>query len=263
MKYEYIVLTQEEHIATLTLNRPDKLNALSPPMRKELLCAFEELSNNQSVRVLIITGAGRGFCAGGDIGYLHELRIEEDTQGFKALLSQVKRLVLAIHELRLPVIAGINGPAAGAGLNLAMACDIRIAAGTATFGAPFTKLGLHPDWGDTILLPRTIGAAKACEMIFTGEMMQADEAFRWGLVNHVVPLKELSRFTYTMAQKIAANSPLAISAAKHAIYEGIGHPISELFQMEEEAQLTCFQSKDALEGISAFLDKRPPLFTGS
>lgn len=262
MHYKEIIVNYQEDLATITLNRPDKLNALSPTMRKELLEALEDLEHKKEVRILIITGTGRAFCAGGDIEYLYELRKSKDIASFKKLLAFVKQLVLTIHKMPIPVIAGINGAAAGAGLNLAMACDIRIASENASFGATFTKLGIHPDWGNTFLLPRIVGTAKACEMLFTGNMIPASEALQWGLINKIVPQTELYDASKALANTIILNSPLAVSLAKHALYEGVHRNLSEMFEMEEEAQLQCFQSQDALEGISAFLEKRKPGFTG-
>lgn len=262
MNYQEIIVTYQEHIATITLNRPDKLNALSPVMRKELFEVIRELEHNNNIRAIVITGAGRAFCAGGDIEYLRELRKDKNCIGFKNLLAEVKRLALAINNLQIPVISGINGATAGAGLNLALACDIRISSETATFSAPFLKLGLHPDWGNIFLLTGIAGTAKACEMLFTGDMISANDALQWGLVNRVVSSRELVSTTLSIADKITSNPPLAVSLAKRAIYNAACRNLSEMIEMEEETQLQCFQSKDALEGINAFLEKRKPIFTG-
>lgn len=260
MNYKQIDLSYKKHVATITLNRPDKLNALSPVMRKEMFDAINKLEHYNNIRVLIITGASSAFCAGGDIEYLHKLRKDKNFIGFKKLLAEVKKLALAIHNLQIPVIAGINGAAAGAGLNLALACDIRISSETATFTAPFLKLGIHPDWGNIFLLTRIAGTAKTCEMLFTGEVISANEALQWGLVNKIVPSSELHNTINILASKIAGNSPLAVKSAKRSVYDALHRNLSDMLDMEEETQLQCFKSKDALEGISAFLEKRKPAF---
>ena len=167
--YEHILTTENEGILTITLNRPDKLNAFVGHMRRDLAEALEHAGSDRGVRVVIITGAGRAFCAGGDIAFMAELMQRRNAEEFSRILGAGRRVILAIRQMTKPVIASINGPASGAGCNLALACDLRIAANTATFSQSFAKVGLHPDWGGTYFLPRLVTPNKACEMFFLGD----------------------------------------------------------------------------------------------
>ncbi len=184
--YEHILTSETEGILTITLNRPDKLNAFVGHMRRDLAEALEHAGSDRGVRVVIITGAGRAFCAGGDIAFMAELMQRRDAEEFSRILGAGRRVILAIRQMTKPVIASINGPASGAGCNLALACDLRVAANTATFSQSFAKVGLHPDWGGTYFLPRLVTPNKACEMFFLGESIDAAEAARLGIVNQVV-----------------------------------------------------------------------------
>src|SRR5947207_3920253 len=188
---ESINTTNDEGIVTITLNRPDKLNALVGHMRRDLAEALEQAGADRQVRVVIITGAGRGFCAGGDLERAAELMEQNDSEEFFRLLGAARRVVTAIRQMTKPVIASVNGIAAGAGCNLALACDLRIAASSATFTQSFVKIGFHPDWGGTYFLPRLVTANKACEMFFLGDPVDATEALRLGLVNWIVPDEDL------------------------------------------------------------------------
>jgi len=192
--YEYIQVAEADGVATITLNRPDRLNAFIGHMRRDLAEALEHAGSDRGTRVVIITGAGRAFCAGGDIAFMAELMQRRDAEEFSRILGAGRRVILAIREMTKPVIAAINGPASGAGFNLALACDIRIAANTATFSQSFAKVGLHPDWGGTYFLPRLVTPNKACEMFFLGESIDAAEAARLGIVNQVVAPEELESF---------------------------------------------------------------------
>jgi enoyl-CoA hydratase/carnithine racemase len=262
MVFDNIILTKEDGSAWITLNRPEKLNALVGKMREELFAALDEAAEDETVRTIVITGAGRGFCAGGDIDFMAELRANKDIEGFRKLLESGRRIVSRIRSIEKPVVAMINGPAAGAGLNLALACDIRITSETAKFSQAFTKIGLHPDWGGTFFLPRLVGTALACEMIFTGDVITARDALRIGLVNQVVPAEDLYAITREMAAKMAARPPRAIALAKRAIYQGVEKDLTAMLDYEMEAQADCFGSEDAAEGIRAFLERREPKFTG-
>src|SRR3989475_100292 len=184
--YENIDITEDSGIITITLNRPDKLNCLIGHMRRDLAEALEQTGSERAVRVVVITGAGRAFCAGGDLGYAVELIERGDSEEFSRLLGAARRVVTAIRQMTKPVVAAINGPAAGAGCNLALACDLRIASANATFTQSFVKIGFHPDWGGTYFLPRMIPSNIACEMFFLGESIDAERAFQLGLVNKVV-----------------------------------------------------------------------------
>src|ERR1700752_5365692 len=181
--YEHIQVAEADGIATITLNRPDKLKAFIGHMRRGLAEALEKAGSACNTRVVIITGAGRAFCAGGDIEFMAELMQRRDAEEFSRILGAGRRVILAIRQMTKPVIASINGPASGAGFNLALACDLRIAANTATFSQSFAKVGLHPDWGETYFLPRLVPPNKACELFFLGEAIDAQEAARLGILN--------------------------------------------------------------------------------
>ena len=259
---EHIQVAEADGIATITLNRPDKLNAFIGHMRRDLAEVLEHAGSDRSTRVVIITGAGRAFCAGGDIAFMAELMQRRDAEEFSRILGAGKRVILAIRQMTKPVIASINGPASGAGCNLALACDLRIAANNATFSQSFAKVGLHPDWGGTYFLPRLVTPNKACEMFFLGDTIDAAEAARLGIVNQVVAPEELESATMQLAQRLRAAPPIALAAAKHAVYVSQAADLEEMLRYETEAQLRCFESDDAHEGVHAFLEKREPKFTG-
>lgn len=260
--YEHILITEAESITTITLNRPDKLNAFIGHMRRDLAEALEHAGSDRSIRVVVITGAGRAFCAGGDIAFTAELMQRRDAEEFSRILGAGRRVVTAIRKMTKPVIASINGPASGAGCNLALACDLRIAANNATFSQSFAKVGLHPDWGGTYFLPRLVTSNKACEMFFLGDTIDAAEAARLGIVNQVVAPEELEAATLQLAERLRAAPPIALAAAKHAVYLSEAAELEEMLRYETEAQLRCFESEDGHEGVLAFLEKRDPRFTG-
>ncbi len=260
--YEHIEITEDNNIVTITLNRPEKLNALVGHMRRDLAEALEEAGSDHAVRVVIITGAGRGFCAGGDVPYMAELIERKDIEEFSRLLGSARRVIGAIRHMTKPVIASVNGPASGAGFNLALACDLRIASTAASFSQSFAKVGLHPDWGGTYFLPRMVTTNKACEMFFLGDPISAEEALHLGIVNRVVKPEVLAAATLNLAQRLREAPPLAIAAAKQAVYMSHSSELEEMLRYENEAQLRCFQSEDCHEGIRAYLEKRPPKFKG-
>ena len=263
MPYQYLLYDTMDTIVTLTLNRPDRLNALGDTLREELCDALVRASDDPAARVIVITGAGRGFCAGGDMKAAHE--VQEGVRE-RALLDRVAplrdKVVLAMRDAPKPIIAAVNGPAAGAGMNLALACDLRLASTAARFGQTFVKRGLHVDWGGTYFLPRLVGMAKACELIFTGEMISAEEAYTLGLLNQLVPPEQLMPATYALAQKIAAGPPIAIRLAKRALYHNQDVDLRAALEFETFAQNVCRETEDAREGIRAFVEKRPPRFQG-
>ena len=260
--YEHIQISTAECIQTITLNRPDRLNAFIGHMRRDLAEALEHAGSDRSVRVVVITGAGRGFCAGGDVAFMAELMQRRNAEEFSRILGAGRRVILAIRQMTKPVIAAINGPASGAGCNLALACDLRIASSDATFSQSFAKVGLHPDWGGSYFLPRLVTPNKACEMFFLGESIDAAEAMRLGIVNQVVAPEELESATLELAQRLRAAPPIALAAAKHAVYMSQAAELEEMLRYETEVQLRCFESDDAHEGVQAFLEKREPKFTG-
>ena len=260
--YEQIDITEDAGITTITLNRPEKLNALAGHMRRDLAEALEAAGAERSVHVVVITGAGRAFCAGGDVAAMADLIERQDADEFSRLLGSARRVVTAIRQMTKPVIASINGPAFGAGCNLAFACDLRIASTTATFSQSFAKVGLHPDWGGTYFLPRLVTPNKACEMFFLGETMDAAEALHFGVVNKVVAPNELEAETRKLAERLRDAPALALAAAKQAVYMSQAAELEEMLRFETEAQMRCFESQDSAEGCRAFLEKRAPKFTG-
>jgi enoyl-CoA hydratase/carnithine racemase len=257
-----IDVTEESGITTITLNRPEKLNAFAGHMRRDLAEALEHAGSDRAVHVVIITGAGRAFCAGGDVAAMAELMDRRDSEEFERLLGAARRIITAIRQMTKPVIAAVNGPASGAGCNLAFACDLRIASTTASFTQSFVKVGLHPDWGGTYFLPRLVTPNKACEMFFLGESIDAAEAKRLGIVNVVVAPEELAAATRQMAERLRNAPPIPLGAAKQAVYMSQGADLEEMLRYETEAQLRCFESRDGCEGVKAFLEKREPKFTG-
>ena len=179
MQLEQVIYAVEDRVATITLNRPERLNALSPRLREDLLEALRLSNASEEVRAIIVTGAGRGFCSGGDVKAMNQANEQGGTAELADKIAPIRdEAVLAMRNADKPVIAAVNGPAAGAGMNIALACDIRIASTTARFGETFVRRGLHPDWGGTYFLPRIVGMAKACELIWSGKMIDADEALR-------------------------------------------------------------------------------------
>lgn len=258
-----ILLDIRDQVATITLNRPEKMNALAGTMRGDLLQAIESVAADLEVRVLVITGAGKAFCAGGDIDYMAELKRQDAPfQKIGALMDCGRRVVTALQNLGRPVIAAVNGPAAGAGLNLALACDLRIASDAASFGATFSRIGLHPDWGGTWFLPRLVGPSRALKMIWTGEIVGAAEAHRIGLVDEVVPAAELGAAVAALAGRLAQAPPVAVEYAKRAIAMSDRAGLLEMIGFEMEAQEACWESRDSAEGINAFIEKRTPRFGG-
>ncbi len=257
-----IDVTQDSGIATITLNRPEKLNAFAGHMRRDLAEALEHAGSDRSVHVVIITGAGRAFCAGGDLAAMAELVENQDAEEFARLLGSARRVILAIRQMTKPVIAAVNGPASGAGCNLALACDLRIISTTATFSQSFVKVGLHPDWGGTYFLPRLVTPNKACEMFFLGESIDAREAERLGIVNRVVEPEQLMDVTRELADRLQQAPPISIAAAKQAVYLSQSADLEEMLRFETEAQMRCFESQDCAEGIRAFFEKRAAEFAG-
>jgi enoyl-CoA hydratase/carnithine racemase len=261
--YKCLLYEVKDAIATLTLNRSERLNALGDTLREDFYDAILRASADSDVRVMVITGAGKGFCSGGDVKAMNEAKASQRERPIVEKVAPGRdRTLLAMRDAPQPIIAAVNGAAAGAGMNLALGCDIRLASTAARFGETFVKRGLHPDWGGTYFLPRLVGMAKAAEMIFTGDMIDAAEAQRIGLVSAVYPPEELLPAANDLARKIAAGPPIAIRLAKRALYHGEGTDLRGGLEFETFAQNVCFETEDAREGIRAFVEKRPPQFKG-
>jgi 2-(1,2-epoxy-1,2-dihydrophenyl)acetyl-CoA isomerase len=260
MSDQFIKVHAREGILTIVLDRADKLNAFAGHMRRDLGETLERAGSDDDVRVVVITGAGRAFCAGGDVAAMDDMMEREDADEFARMLGAGRRVVTAIRAMVKPVVASINGVASGAGFNLALACDLRIAAESARFSQSFVKVGLHPDWGGTYFLPRLVPANIACEMFFLGDAIDSTRALALGLVNRVVPDDQLETETRRLAERLRDAPPESIAAAKHAVYMSHHAELEEMLQYETEAQLRCFQTTDAREGVRAFLEKRAPRF---
>lgn len=265
MSYSTIILDKKENIVTITLNRPDKMNASNDRMSEELLDCFKSIDNDQDVRTVIITGAGKAFCAGADLRERFLPRIEQRKQGFlKDATREFAELgSLALSLIRKVTIAAVNGLATGVGCSLALGCDIRIASSMAKFAFPFVRVGILPEFGSTYYLPRLVGIGKACELAFTGETVDAEEAKEIGLVNKVVPAEKLMEETYAMARKIGRMAPLALEMSKRALYQGLRAPdLASHLQYESLALVHLCGTADHEEGVRSILEKREPEFKG-
>jgi len=254
--------SREGAVVTLAMNRPERMNALNNELSTALQEALERISADLSVHVVALTGTGRAFCAGGDLGAIGAGRAKGDASELAPLLRAGMQAVLRIRTMPQPVIAAVNGAAAGAGMNLALAADIRIAAEEAVFGQNFAKVGLFPDYGGTYFLPELAGLSVAAEMFYTGEMIDARTALQMGIVNHVVKAEALGAETRKLAEKIASGPQLAIRAVKKTVFARNEKRLREALEREVEEQLKCFHSEDCAEGIRAFTEKRPPKFQG-
>ena len=263
MPYECLLYEVKDRVATLTLNRPERLNALGGTLRDDLLDAVTKAAADPDVGALVITGAGRGFCSGGDVKSMGERNQSGATPpAVERFAPPRDRIVLALRDCTKPVIAAINGVAAGAGVGLALACDMRIASTTAKFSVSFAKRGLTPDWGVSWMLPRVIGTAKACELIFTGDAIDATQAAALGLVNAVVAPEALMAETCKLARKVADAAPVAIRLSKRAIHHNAEVDLRAGLEFESFTQNLCKETEDHREGVKAFLVKRGPVFSG-
>lgn len=259
MTYEQIVFETKENVAWIRLNRPDKLNALTHQLSGEALDALDQCAKDPEVRAVVITGEGRGFSAGQD---LDDLSSGAGLSVADHLRQNYNRLIQAIVELPKPVIAGVNGVAAGAGASLTFACDLRFASDAASFVQAFVKIGLIPDSGGNWLLPRIVGYAKALELSITGDRIKADEALRIGLVHRVAPADEFTAELEAYAQTLAKMPTKAIGATKRLMTQSLSMTLRETLEAEADLQQEQAGSEDFREGVSAFQEKREPRFTG-
>lgn len=224
-------------------------------MREELLAALRACESDDAIRAVVITGAGRAFCAGGDVAFMSRLQAANDVSTFRKLLDAGRDVILQIASMTRPVIASINGVAAGAGCNLALACDYRIASDAAKLSESFVRIALHPDWGGTWLLPRLVGRARALELLMTGRTVDAHEALAIGMVDRVVAAAELAGETEKLAQTFAATPPIAAAGIKRALAVSEQNDLRTQLELEAEHQLACFVSDDARARIAAFANK--------
>ncbi|OPX41762.1 MAG: hypothetical protein B1H13_00355 [Desulfobacteraceae bacterium 4484_190.3] len=262
MKWKYVLLDKSEGIATVTLNRPEKLNAFAGNMRDQILEALEDACADDEVRVIVFTGAGKAFCVGGDVDEF----VAGKTQALGNTATSERltflKIVLLINSVEKPVIASVNGVAAGGGCNFALSCDIRIASDRARFGEVFVKLGVFPDWGGVYFLPRLVGYSKAAELLFSGEVIDANKALTIGMVNRVVPHDKLAEETRKFALNIANNAPLPIAFVKRGLQNFGRMDLAQTLDFEKMAVDVCWNSEDREEGFKSFLEKRPPIFKG-
>jgi 2-(1,2-epoxy-1,2-dihydrophenyl)acetyl-CoA isomerase len=258
----FVLETREAGVATLILNRPEKLNALNKDLTVALHDALARVEADKDVLVVVLTGAGRAFCAGGDLAAIVKGHDENDTTELEPVLRSGAQMVLKIRTMHQPVIAAVNGPAAGAGMNIALAADIRIASDLATFGQNFAKVGLFPDYGGTYFLPELVGPARAAEMFYTGDMIDAQTALQLGIVNHVVPAAQLDAEAKALARKIAEGPQTAIRSVKRTLFGSAKTRLIKALDHEVQEQMKCFLCKDCGEGIRAFMEKRKPKFQG-
>ena len=264
--YEFVeyAADADSHIARVTLNRPERLNALNDQMQLEVTDALTQAESDDDVRVVIITDAGRAFCAGGD---LNDLGGSSDGNGAgwtSGNADEVRRsfrsaqgMILGVQRCEKPVIAMVNGVATGAGLDLACACDIRIGTARSRFMSAYVRIGLFPGFGGTWLYPRTLGSlGRAAEMLFTGDFLEADEAYRLGFLNRLVDEEELEATTISMAERIAAGPPIAIRLSKLMLYKGLEFDLETAMKMAAAGETITLTSQDHVEGVTAFRQKR-------
>ena len=264
MEFEQILFDISNHVASITLNRPEVRNALSDVMRQEMKDAVDLIKKDRSVRVVTITGAGKSFCAGGDLKAMADrnnkfIPFQERREGLRWRTGDTIRKIKTIQQ---PVIAVLNGAAAGAGCGLALACDMRFASDKVKLAISFVKRGLAPDWGVGYFLPRLIGTARALELACAGRTIDAYTAYEYGLVNRVVPHDELGVYVSNLCNEIAANAPIAVATTKGSIYQGASFDLEAALEYEAFAQSMCQMTDDHKEGVLSFLEKRAPIFEG-
>ncbi len=264
---DLLLQERDGHILTITLNLPEKRNPISDNMMVDALCAaFDAADRDIDIRCVILTGAGSTFCSGGDLKQMHAgaggLRAKTPVETRRNYKYGIQRLPLMFQALEVPVVAAVNGPAIGAGCDLACMCDVRVAAQSAKFAESFVKLGIIPGDGGAWLLPRIIGFSRAVELSLTGEMVDANEALRIGLVSHVVADGDLMVKAREIAAKIAANPPHAVRMTKRLLREGQTADLKNILELSAAMQSLAHATKDNDEAIEAFIDKRSPVFTG-
>jgi len=258
---DLVLLDVADGIATITLNRPDKLNAFAGDMRERLIERLDEVARRGDARVLVLAGAGRAFCSGGDVRHMVELRERGAPYAELAPLLELGRgIVTRLAALDIPTVAAVNGVAAGAGLNLALACDLRWASERATFGETFARIGLHPDWGGTYALPRQVGLANALELCWLGEMIDAAEALRVGLVQRVFADDAFASEVAARARRLADAPMTSVTLAKRTLHASFARTLDQCLDAEAAAQEACWASADSAEGLGAFVAKRAPAF---
>ena len=269
MSYETIIVDKKDYIATITLNRPHVSNAINLEMFQELKVALKDINEDDDIRVMVLTGAGKSFCASADLSeeakaevgkrFLSHMTLEEIRQFARDMPQQV---TLGIRNLEKPTIAMINGLAIGDGFDWVLACDIRIGSQYARFRNVFAIVGLLPPTGGTWLYPRAMPLSRALELLYTGDWMGAEEAYKWGLLNKLVPLEKLEEETMALARAIAQGPPAAIRLMKLHVYRGLEIDLNTALELAADGEAMMMATQDHIEGVSAMLEKRPPKFTG-
>lgn len=263
MSYETIQLEMLGAVGVITLNRPDALNALNVTMVQDFRAAICEVQG-RNARAVVLTGAGRAFCAGGDLRGMQEIADREGRVEafFDAPLRQLNECVLSIRRIPVPFIAAVNGAASGGGCNLALACDLVLAAESARFNQAFIKVGLSPDCGGTFILPRLVGWKRATELLMTGDVINAQRALEMGMINAVVPDSELMAQALALAERLAQAPMAAIGWIKELLEASATNDYGEQLELERRAQIQVGRTRDFKEGVAAFIEKRPPKFAG-
>jgi 2-(1,2-epoxy-1,2-dihydrophenyl)acetyl-CoA isomerase len=259
MDYEAILVRKAGPVATVTMNRPEALNFLDPIMAQEIERALADLEKDEEVRAVVVTGAGRAFCAGGDVKFMKQ---EWPVYDLVVRMERVTGFIKAMLDLPKPIIASVNGPAVGAGCNIALAADLVLASEKATFCQVFTRIGLIPDCGGIYLLPRRVGMTKAKELILTARTIEAGEAERIGLVNRVVPAEALEEETRKLAAELASGPTMAVGIAKRLLNQSYESDFETILRAENSNQVLLRKAEDHREGVRAFFEKRKPEFKG-
>lgn len=264
MKFDNIILEKEAHIATLTMNRPDKMNSLTKKMLREMIAAIDNVARDDNVRVLVLTGGGKVFCSGADIsrgGHASGLT-GTPNQMRRNLRETFQAVALGLNRLDKPTIAMVNGPAVGAGCDFAFGCDMRVGSEKARFRNSFVKVGLIPGGGGTWLYTRLMGLGRGLEFMLTGDFLEAEEALRIGVLNKLVPSAELESATMELAQRIAGNPPLAVQMSKVTAYKALETDLEAALEQAAACQALALSSDDHREGVQAFMEKRQAHFEG-
>jgi enoyl-CoA hydratase/carnithine racemase len=261
MESQNILVTLDQKVAQVKLNRPEVMNALNQELIDDLFSTLRGLDEDRNIRAVVLSGAGKSFCAGGDVSFLKVIS-SLDGFGIEKLLEELFYKLTVVVRMEKPVIAALHGFVLGAGFNLSLLCDIRMAARTARFGAEFPMMGIIPELGGTYMLPALVGLGKALELVLTARRFDALEAEKTGLVNRVVPDEQLIPEALSMAHHLAGLPPLAVKWSKKALRQGAAGTLTESLSLEAQINALCYQTGDHKEATSAFLEKRKPVFKG-